>query len=174
MTENALERRAGTDLEQVEAWASLDAGERRRRTAEAVRDDDREALAGLLAAWLRLYGRGGLHTSARTVDVYGRGMDRLLAWCARSARKAHRVDASDARRFVAWMQAEGLADKSVATYLTAARVPADPCRMPDAPIRRWGSRPTSRPAGCVRPVRPPRATSTWRRAAIWRDPPRPG
>jgi len=121
MTENALERRAGTDLEQVEAWASLDAGERRRRAAEAVRDDDREALAGLLAAWLRLYGRGGLNTSARTVDVYGRGMDRLLAWCARSARKAHRVDASDARRFVAWMQAGGLADKSVAIYLTAAR-----------------------------------------------------
>lgn len=116
-----LVKRTVTALERLEGWAALSTGERKRRAAAAVRDGDRAALRELYEAYLHLHARGGLHTSPRTLTTYGRGMARLLTWCKGAGVMAHHVDSDGARRFVAWLSAEGLSGKSVQTYLTAAR-----------------------------------------------------
>lgn len=114
------QRRRRSALERAEAWARLSPGERKRRAAEAVRDDDRRALDALFESYLRNYSGPGQRISEQTLSTYGRGMTRLLDWCAEAGRMPHQLDGNDARRFRVALQ-DGLSDKSVATYLTGAR-----------------------------------------------------
>lgn len=115
-----LEKRNETKLERLESWADLSRGERRRRAGVAVRDGDTDALADLLAAYLRTEGKAGMRVSDHTLDTYGRGMRKLLTWCDSNGMKPHNLTRIHATRFRAWLQ-DNLSDKTVNIYLTAAR-----------------------------------------------------
>lgn len=96
-----------TALELVRSWQN--AGDRKRRTAEALRDRDRETLLSVFAAYVRLHARGG-SPSPHTLKAYARGAADLMEWTEAGnaeGRLAHQLTREDALAFRLWLSEVG-------------------------------------------------------------------
>lgn len=112
---------ATTALDRVEDWARLSDGERKRRCAEALRDDDAPALVGLLEAYAMTFGRRGLRVSPNTLRSYRRGLLDLLDFCRTIGRKAHQLRRQDALRFARHLEQAGRSPATINNRLSACR-----------------------------------------------------
>ena len=108
-------------LDRVEDWARLSDGPRKRRCAEALRDDDASALIGLLESYTMTYGRRGLRVSPNTLRSYRRGLLDLLKFCRTIGRKPHQVTRQDGLRFARRMEQDGKSPATINNRLSAAR-----------------------------------------------------
>jgi len=130
-----LTRRAPEDaLAFAEDYARLNAEDRKRRAAEALRDaflpgpedaEKQEAARATLWALTRshvlTYGKKGLRVSEHTLAQYRRGLDALVGWCEAAGQKPHQLDTLAAKRYTRHLEALGLAPASVNARLSGAR-----------------------------------------------------
>jgi len=130
-----LTRRAPEDaLAFAEDYARLNAEDRKRRAAEALRDaflpgpEDaetrqaaREALWALTRSHVLTYGKKGLRVSEHTLEQYRRGLDALVSWCESAGVKPHHIDTLAAKRYTRHLEALGLAPATVNARLSGAR-----------------------------------------------------
>jgi len=121
MTTDLARREPRTALELVEDWAALAPDARKRRAAEALRDDDLSTLVTLLETCQRLHNRRGLRTSEHTLRSYRTGLAALARFAQGIGRKPHQLNHDDALRFARHLEGTGVGPATVNSRLAAAR-----------------------------------------------------
>jgi hypothetical protein len=112
-----------TALAKVRDWQNE--AERKRRIAEAIRDDDRETLWAAFAAYM-LETKRRARISGETFKSYRRAMEALLDWTA-DGRMPHQLTPSDANQYRTFLsesggrQGQGLSNASVNARLAGTR-----------------------------------------------------
>lgn len=102
-------------------WTGLSVEDRKRRAAEALRDDDHCAQWSLFTSYHGIYGRKRQAASRDTLVAYRRAVECLWVWCERNATKPHQLTREAANRIVRDWQAEGLRPATCNLRMAACR-----------------------------------------------------